>query len=436
MAPMAVAKHDRTRSGSSTPLPPRARAVWGPWLILAGLVLAALNLRPAIASLGPMLEEVRADLGMSGTTAGLLTSVPPLCFGVFGLTAPRLTRRLGPVAVMLGAMAAICGGLVLRSVAGGVPVFLAATAVALAGIAIGNVLMPVLVKRYFPDRMGPVTSVYSTGFAVGTSAAAALTIPLAGLFGGGWRAGLGLWAGVAALGVLPWLAALLQGRREPAAPAAPDGPAAAAAAAAAGPAPRPSRSPTAWWLALFFGLQSTSAYVIMGWLPQIFRDAGVPATSAGVMLAVAMGVSVPLSLVLPQAAARMRRQGPLVALLGVFALAGYAGLWVAPEGGAWVWSVFLGIANCAFPVALTMIGLRARTSAGVARLSAFAQSTGYLLCVPGPVLVGMLNEATGGWHAPLALMTALTVAQIAAGVLAGRDRYLEDEAAAVPAPGR
>ncbi len=139
-----------------------------------------------------------------------------------------------------------------------------------------------------------------------------------------------------------------------------------------------------------------------------------------------MGLGAPLGFVLPRIATRLRHQGPLVLALGACGLAGYAGLWLAPAGGAWLWAVLLGIANCAFPVALTMIGMRARTPAGVARLSAFAQSTGYLVCVPGPLLVGTLNDMTGGWDVPLAFMTVLMLAQIAVGIAAGRDRCVED----------
>jgi MFS transporter, CP family, cyanate transporter len=165
----------------------------------------------------------------------------------------------------------------------------------------------------------------------------------------------------------------------------------------------------------------------MGWLPQIFRDAGVSASSAGLMLAVTMGMGVPLAFVVPRLAARMRHQGPLVVALGLCGLTGYAGLWLAPAAGAWLWALLLGVANCAFPVALTMIGLRSRTSAGVVKLSAFAQSTGYLLSIPGPLLVGVLHDAAGGWHVPLLLMTVLLLAQTVTGVLAGRDRVIEDD---------
>ena len=153
----------------------------------------------------------------------------------------------------------------------------------------------------------------------------------------------------------------------------------------------------------------------MGWMPQIFRDAGVSAGTAGVLLAVTMVMGVPLAFVIPRLATRLTHQGPIVVVLGVCGLVGYAGLYLAPAGGAWAWALLLGISNCAFPLALTMIGMRARTGAGVVRLSAFAQSTGYLISIPGPLLVGVLYQHSGGWGLPLALMAGLMVPQMAVG---------------------
>ncbi|MGW4856948.1 MFS transporter, partial [Streptomyces sp. NPDC004288] len=202
---------------------------------------------------------------------------------------------------------------------------------------------------------------------------------------------------------------------------------AATTAAAPAAAPRITRSRTAWALGVFFGLQATGAYITMGWMPQIFRDSGVPATTAGVLLAVTMVMGVPLAFVIPRLATRMKNQGPIVVALGLCGLTGYTGLFLAPAAGAWVWAVLLGISNCSFPLALTMIGMRSRTGAGVVRLSAFAQSVGYLISIPGPLLVGVLYQHSGGWGLPIALMGGLMVPQMIVGTLAGRDRTVEDE---------
>ncbi|MDX3756534.1 CynX/NimT family MFS transporter [Streptomyces mirabilis] len=435
---MGLMVSEETGTTTSTPIrgsaesadprshPPRA---WATRLVTVGIVLTALNLRPAITSFGALLEDVRDGLGMSGSVAGLLTSVPPLCFAVFGVMAPRLARRFGPGAVVCAGMVAITAGLAIRPYTGSAVGFLAASALALMGIAVSNVLMPVIVKRWFPDRVGSMTGLYSMALALGTSAAAAVTVPVTDALGGGWQSGLAVWAGLAAAAVLPWIGLV----RAPGADAR-DG----ERTRAADPAPRETdglritRSRTAWALAVFFGLQATAAYITMGWMAQIFRDAGVSAGTAGLLLAVTMVMGVPLAFVIPRLATRMPHQGPIVVALGVCGLAGYAGLYLAPAGGAWAWALLLGVSNCAFPLALTMVGMRARTGAGVAQLSAFAQSTGYLISIPGPLLVGVLYQHSGGWGLPIALMAALMIPQIAVGVLAGRDRTVEDEAA----PGR
>ncbi|MGW0931288.1 CynX/NimT family MFS transporter [Streptomyces sp. NPDC002644] len=407
-----------------------AKAVSTAWrtrLLMAAVVLAALNLRPAVTSLGALLEEVRDGFGMSGAVAGLLTSVPSLCFAVFGVAAPRLARRFGAPAVVCAGMAAIAVGLLVRPWTGSTAGLLAATALALMGIAVGNILMPVIVKERFPDRVGSMTGLYSMALALGTSTAAALTVPLTGALGGDWRLGLSAWSLLAVAAGLAWLPLVrgrgARGNRVP----GPRRGAAERSVPAKAPMRSITRSRTAWALAVFFGLQGTCAYVTMGWLAQIFRDAGVSAGTAGVLLAVTMVMGVPLSFVIPRLAARLPHQGPMVIALGVSGLAGYAGLIVAPAAGAWLWAVLLGIANCAFPLALTMVGMRARTGEGVGRLSAFAQSTGYLISIPGPVLVGVLYQHSGGWGLPLTLMAGLMIPQMIFGVLAGKNRTVEDE---------
>ncbi|MFG2785613.1 CynX/NimT family MFS transporter [Streptomyces prunicolor] len=402
---------------------------WTTRLLVLGIVMAALNLRPAITSLGALLEEVRDGLGMSGSVAGLLTSVPPLCFAVFGVMAPRLARRFGPAAVVCAGMVLITAGLLIRPYIGGTIGFLIGSALALMGIAVSNVLMPVIVKRWFPDRVGSMTGLYSMGLALGTASAAAVTVPITDALGGSWRSGLAVWAALAAAAVLPWIA-LVRHREVPSgAEAAGERRSRARDAEQAQPVLRITRSRTAWALAVFFGLQATAAYITMGWMAQIFRDAGVSAGTAGLLLAVTMVMGVPLAFVIPRVATRLPRQGPIVIALGVCGLAGYAGLYLAPAGGAWAWAVLLGVSNCAFPLALTMVGMRARTGAGVAQLSAFAQSTGYLISIPGPLLVGVLYQHSGGWGLPIALMAGLMVPQMVVGVLAGRNRTVEDEAA-------
>ncbi|UNS95266.1 MFS transporter [Streptomyces tubbatahanensis] len=382
------------------------------------LVLAAVNLRPAVTSLGPVLEETRAGLGMSAVTAGLLTSMPAACFALFGFAAPRLARRFGPGAVVASGVAALAAGLALRPLSADSVLFVALSVLALAGIAVTNVLLPVVVKQHFPHRVGAMTGLYSMALNLGASTSAAVTVPLARSFGD-WRVGLGAWALLAAVAVPPWLA-LARDRT-----GAADSSRTAESSAPGGVAPtRLLGSPTAWALTVYFGLQATAAYVVIGWLPQIFRDAGLSAETAGLLFAVTSVLGVPLSFALSAVAGRLRHQSGIAVALGAFGLGGYFGLLASPASAPWLWAGLLGVANCSFPLALTMIGMRGRDGSTVVRLSAFAQSTGYLLSIPGPLLVGVLYEHTGGWRIPLVLMAVLMLPQLAAGFFAGRDRQI------------
>lgn len=392
-------------------------------LAVLALVAAALNLRPGVTSLGPVLEEVRHSLAMSGTTAGLLTSVPAVCFALVGSAAPALARRFGASGAIAAGAGLLTIGLAARPFARDATLFVVLTALSLAGIAIANVLLPAVVKHRFPDRVGAMTGLYSMALNAGASTAAAVTVPLTEAFGGDWRYGLGIWAFLAATAVAPWLALA---RRDAAAQraAAPHTPAASAGDEPQAPARRISRDPTAWALTTYFGLQASSAYVIIGWLPQMFRDAGLSAESAGLLFSGTSLLGVPLSFALSAAAGRLRSQSGIAAGIGLCGLAGFAGLWAFAGTAPWLWALLLGIANCSFPLALTMIGMRGRDSATVVRLSGFVQSVGYLISIPGPLVVGALYGHTGGWRAPLTFVLVMTLVQIGAGLLAGRDRRI------------
>lgn len=391
----------------------RARSRRNRLFAAAAILLAAVNLRLAVTSIGPVLSEIRSGLGMSATTSGLLTSVPVVCFASVGLSAPRLARRFGPARVILAGLVALAGGLALRPFAPGTALFLLLSVVALAGIAVVNVLLPMIVKERFPAQVGAMTGLYSVALNIGATTAAAATVPLTHVFGDDWRLGLACWAVLAVIAMPSWFA-LARDRT-------------------AGPSEetrvkheevRVGRSPVAWALAVYFGMQSTSAYVIIGWLPQIYRDAGISAEEAGMLFAVTSFLGVPLSFVLSAIAGRLRSQSGIAAALCVFGIAGYAGLWWSPAAAPWLWAVLLGVVNTAFPLALTMIALRGRTPATVVRLSAFAQGVGYILAIPGPILVGYLHDRSDGWRVPLALMIALMVPQLVAGLAAGRNRQV------------
>ena len=389
-------------------------------LVVLGIVVLAFNLRPAAVSVGPVLPELRAALGMSPTVAGVLTTLPVLAFASFGAAAPALARRGGVHRVTLAALAAVVAGLGLRASVDTPLPFLLLSLLGLAGMATANVLLPSLVKLHFPHRVGLLTSLYTTALAVGLTMGSALTVPVSQQLGS-WRWGLGIWAATALVAAIPWLGLLRHDR------APEEQPHTVTLAQVA-------RTRLGWAMALLFGLQSLQAYSVFGWLPQVYRDAGFSASTAGLLLGVVTGMSIPLSFLLPSVAARMHHQGLLVAGLTACYPLGYLGLVLAPVAGAWAWAVLVGIAASVFPVVLTLIGLRARTPGGTAALSGFTQSVGYLVAALGPFGVGVLYDVSGSWTPALLVLSALAVPQIVLGVVASRPRSVEDELPArVPA---
>ncbi|MEV0425168.1 MFS transporter [Micromonospora sp. NPDC050495] len=403
---------------AAAPAPPATPARGG-LLVLVGMLLVAVNLRTAVTSLGALLDEIRGGLGLSGTTAGLVTTLPTIAFAGLGALTPWLVRRWPAARVLVLAMLALTTGQVLRVVTDSTVVFVLTSALALSGIAVANILLPMLVKQHFPHRTGLVTGAYTMALTVGTTVAAASAVPVAHAFGS-WRAGLGVWAGLAALAVLPWVPLALRDRRARRA--------ATPVAAVATPARiRPGRTRLGWAMAIYFGAQSLSGYAIMGWLAQLFRDAGYSAQTAGLLLAGVTALGVPVALAMPTVAGRLRTLRPLVLGLTAFSTAAYLGLALAPHGPAPFWVLLLALGQGAFPLILTTIGLRARTAEGTVALSAFAQSTGYLIAALGPLLVGILYEATGGWTAPLGFLLAALAVQTTAGLAIARPRHIEDE---------
>lgn len=390
---------------------------WSKWFLLSAVLLLAFNLRPAVTSLGAVLSDVSADLSLSPTLAGLLTTLPVVCFAVFGASAASFARRVGPRHVLVGSLSAVVVGSVLRVIGDSAVLFTIASVVALAGMATGNVLIPAIVKARFPNRIGLVTAAYTTILAIGTTVPGALTVPISEATGS-WRYGLGTWACTAVIALLPWLF-LARGERP------------MAASTAGGQRRLTMRdlahSPIAWALALYFGLQSTQAYVAFGWLAQIYRDAGLDAAYAGFLMSLLPIAGIPMSLAIPTIAARLPDQRLVVLGCGISYVLGYVGLLIAPASAALLWVLLIGLGGGAFPLSLTMIGLRARSSEVTVRLSGFAQSVGYLLAAAGPLTVGALYGATGGWTIPIGLLLALVVPQVIAGMFAGRPGYVDDQ---------
>lgn len=381
-------------------------------LVVVGIVVLAFNLRPAAISVGPVLDELTTGLGMSPSTAGVLTTLPVLAFAGFGAMASWLARGIGLHRATLLSLLAIVAGLTLRAYTDSVPLFLVLSVVALAGMATANVLLPSLVKLHFPGRVGLLTAVYSTSLAVGLTLASVLTVPLSAQLGS-WRWGLLSWALAAAVAALPWLALLRHDRR---------------------PGDRVravglrdvARTRIGWAMAVFFGLQSLQAYSVFGWFAQVYRDAGFSAATAGLLLGVITAISIPLSFWVPSVAGRVQDQTWLMLGLHVCYPIGYLGLLLAPAAGAWVWAVAVGVGLSTFPLILTLIGLRARTGEGTAALSGFTQSVGYLMSAVGPLGMGVLYDVTGGWTVPVTGLLVLVVPQILVGLVVARPSYVED----------
>lgn len=389
-----------------------------PVLLGAAIALMAFNLRPAVASVGPVLPEVRAAVPLSGPAAALLTTVPVLCFGLLAVVAPRLARRAGIEPVLMAVVVAVAAGLLVR-VSDGAALLFAGTVVVGGAIAIGNVLLPPLVKRDFPQRPGLMMGVYTMALSGSAAVAAGATVPLGEQIGLGWRGALGVWAVPAVLAALAWLPQV-RGHTRPPAP----------------PPPRASllRDRLAWQVTVFFGLQSLSFYAVLAWLPSIYREHGFSPVAAGVLLSVAGLVQIPVTLVLPGLASRAAHQvGYAVvatALIGV----GLAGVLVAPTAAPYLWAVLIGVGQGAcFALGLNFFVLRTRRVVDTARLSAMAQSIGYVVCAFGPLLVGVLHDATGSWTPSLVLLLALLAPQLWAGVLSGRARCIGDRIGDAPA---
>ena len=403
-------------SSSAPPVPaPAGSRGRGTALIGVAIVLTALNLRTAVTSVGPVLEEIERGLSISSGLAGVITTMPVLCFALIGFTGPALSARYRDSHVLAGALLTMTAGLVLRSLSGAFPMFLAGTALAMAGGALGNVLLPSLVKRYFPGRTGPLVGAYSTAMGLGATAAAVAAQPIADATGdAGWRWALAVWAVPALLACAVWFAV-------PARPGSTRTTHATVRMRAL------VHSPTAWALTVFFGVQALQAYVVIGWSAQYLRDAGLSAASAGLMLGLNSLVGLPLSAVIPSLTVQPRLQRPLLVVFVASYTAGWTGLWTAPTAAPWLWMTLIAVGMGTFPMVLTLIGLRARTPETVAALSTVSQSWGYVFAGTGPLLVGVLRGATGSYTGMFVIVLTGVAVLGVAGWVATRRVFVDDE---------
>ncbi|WP_433202194.1 MFS transporter [Dactylosporangium sp. CS-047395] len=392
--------------------PARVRTL-SPALVLAGLLLVAGNLRAGITTVGPVLAELRDDLGLSSLTASALISLPLIAFAVVSPFAPALARRIGLERALGSGLAGLTAGLVLRSLPGR-PLLWLGTALLGVAIAVLNVVLPALVKRDFPTRIGQVTGAYSAVQSVFAATAAGVAVPVAALTAAGWRLPLGMWAGLALIAIAVMLPQLSRRTTPPADVAGP-----------ARPAGRnPWRTALGWQVTAFMALQSTGYYILITWLPSIESAAGIGATAAGVHQLLLNGFGIAGSVACSALIARFRDQRFLGVMTPVLYGLATAGILLAPQYSA-VWSSLAGIAGgCGIVLALSFFGLRTTHHTQAAALSGMAQSVGYLVAAAGPIVVGALHDATGSWTPALAGIIGLDVVLVVFGYLAGRRRVI------------
>jgi len=385
-------------------------ALQRPWLLLLGLVLVALNLRPALSSMAPVLGQVAAGLGLNASEAGLLTTLPVLCLGLFAPLAPILARRFGSERVILGILLTLALGIVVRSALGAVGVFIGSV---MAGASIGiiGVLLPGIVKRDFPQHAGTLTGVYTMALCLGAALAAGATVPLTQHFEGNWALGLGFWMIPALLAMLVWLPQARQGHGLHKVTYRVRG---------------LWRDPLAWQVTLYMGLQSSLAYIVFGWLPSILIGRGLSPTEAGLVLSGSVIVQLISSLSAPWLATRGNDQRLAIVVVMLVTLAGSFGCLYAPVEGLWGWAVLLGLGQGGtFALALTLIVLRSKDPHVAANLSSMAQGVGYTLASMGPFAVGLVHDLTGGWAAVGWIFAVLGIGAIVFGLGAGRALHVQ-----------
>ncbi|XVQ11714.1 CynX/NimT family MFS transporter [Spirillospora sp. CA-255316] len=383
------------------------------------LVLVAVNLRPAIVAVGPLLTEIQDDFDLSGTAAGALTTLPLLFFGAYGLVAPFLRRPPRSETLLVTSMALLVAALLLRTLDAPAALFAGSLAAGIA-ISVGNIAIPAIIKRDHPSSIALVTSVYTVAITTSAALSAAVVIPIEHALDSGWRLPLALLALPAFLAGLAWLPRLL---RAPA-PSTDSG-AAGSAAAGRGGAAAVWRSRLAWHVTFFMGVQSLLAYVTVGWLATILQDRGMPGETAGYVFALTNLLQAFGSLAMPLLARRMRDQRPLVLIAVSLTLAGFAGVTWAPLGSSWLWASVLGIGQgVGFATALSLLGLRAHDARVAVQLSGMAQGCGYVIAALGPLAVGALHDATHGWNVPIVAVLAVTAAMAVPGLAAGRNRTI------------
>lgn len=392
-------------------------------MVLLGIVLIALNLRTAVASLSPIVVYISADIPLDPLGLGVVGMLPPIAFAVSGLVAPAVARRLGLEATIVLACAAMALGPVIRALAADYAALVIGSAIALGGMGFGNILLPPAVKKYFPDRIGQLTALYATVMTLGASIPALTAAPVAAAVD--WRASVGMWAVLSLFALAPWIVVWLAHRRDVRG---------SGESIALEPEPqlvgRLWHSRIAWAMAILFGFTSFNVYAMFAWLPEILRDvANTSPVEGGALLFLFAIIALPFAVIVPVIATRMPSVAPLVWLSFAFFLTGYLGLLFAPTVATWLWVLLVGSAPLVFPLCLVLINLRTRSQRTSTALSGFVQSIGYGISALGPLLVGIVHTASGGWTVPIVFLMATCVIALIAGLTLSRPIFVEDELA-------
>ncbi len=400
-----------------------ARPLWaGRWLPLLGIILIALNLRTAVAALSPIIPRIAQDIPIDSVGLGFLGMLPPIAFAASGILAPVVARRVGLEMALVLACLAMVVGPVARAFAGNYAVLIIGSVIALAGMGFGNILLPPAVKKYFPDRIGVVTTAYATIMSVGAALAPVVAEPVAGA--AGWRVSVGVWSVLAVTALIPWVFLLIERtahhRRESDAGVVPEAPPELLG--------RMWHSRTAWAITLAFMVSALSAYAGFAWLPSILVDlAGVSAGEAGALVGLFAIMGLPAGLIVPLLAVRMRNVGLLIHAGAAAFVIGYLGLLFAPSVATALWVALIGLGSLMFPLCLVLINLRTRTPAASVALSGFVQSVGYAGGSLGPLVVGIIHAATLSWTLPLIFLIAVSLTGVIAGLVLARPAFVEDE---------
>jgi len=404
----------------SRPLP-----LWaGRTIALVGILLVALNLRTAVSAISPIAREIAVDIPLDNVALGLLGMIPPMAFAVSAIFSAPIARKLGLELFLVVAIGLVVVGHLLRAAAGGYAMLLIGSVFALVGMGIGNVLLPPLVKRYFPDRIGTVTALYATLASTSAAVPALVAVPVA--HATDWRMSLGIWSVLAFASLIPWMTLLVQRSREKL-----DAPANGAAEL---PQALPLRgrpiwqSSVAWTIAIVFAVSSFNVYGVLTWLPDILaQTTDTTAAESGALLALYAAMGLPAALLIPVLAARLKNVGPLVQLGVVFFIVGDLGLLLAPGFATVLWVILIGLGALLFPVCLVLINLRSRTMRGSVALSGFVQGVGYTIASAGPLLVGVLRETTGGWVAVFIMLIVSAIIASVGGILLRKPVFVEDQ---------